>query len=507
VQHQPPPVLAPLAFQPATHVPSQPLNLLFHENGAITQNLSVSVLNHSPMMTRFPHLPISQPMLGRNIHPHSLYSLHFQQGNQSQHFTTQPANPSQQVIQPLNPSNLIVRPLNPSQQVVWPVNPSRQIVRPVNPSQQVVRPVNPSQQVVRLVNPSQQVIRLDNSQEEQSTDSVVEPASQLLLPQSTDLQSSTDSPDPTTLPLDSAGTTQSTKDDLSVDSLSSKGKLKYPDLVFVKTVCEKKEVLEVTLHSMYSLSENNHLSVARILFLPTESFGFTYDLQVLFTSIRTGTVASLSEFFAVCNIISRPGGHKFCPGFDVKDYYDQYHSVIRYHIKGVRVWERPFTRIDSDSCLLWHQLAKNSSKEDKLSFAVMCKNCKRIKLNLDIQKRRSTVSPSKRTARQQPSSSFKPQYLSPASAAQRKKATQRERSADKAKLARCAELEVTLDDEQSDELTNIMNRIEEGSTDELEKIFNEADEHLVGESIRAAWQSNRQSTQKRFFKDQLINSK
>jgi len=74
-------------------------------------------------------------------------------------------------------------------------------------------------------------------------------------------------------------------------------------------------------------------------------------------------------------------------------------------------------------------------------------------------------------------------YVSPASVVKRKKATQRERSADKAKLARCAELKVTLDDEQSDELTNIMNRIEEANEDELEKIFNEADEHSVGELI------------------------
>ena len=73
--------------------------------------------------------------------------------------------------------------------------------------------------------------------------------------------------------------------------------------------------------------------------------------------------------------------------------------------------------------------------------------------------------------------------LSPASDVKWKKATKRERSADKARLAICAELEVTLDDEQSDELTNIMNRIKEANED---KSFNEADEHSVGELICAA---------------------
>jgi len=179
---------------------------------------------------------------------------------------------------------------------------------------------------------------------------------------------------------------QCARDDLSIESLSSKGMLKYPDLAFTRTVCEKKEALEVTHRSLYSLPGNNHLSVARILFLPTELLVYTYDVQVLFTSIRTGSVNSLADFFTACDVISRHGEHKFCPGFDVKHYYEEYHSIIRYHIKGVRRWEKPFTRIDADSCFLWHQLAKNASKEDKLSFSVMCKNCKRIQYNLDIQK-------------------------------------------------------------------------------------------------------------------------
>ena len=136
--------------------------------------------------------------------------------------------------------------------------------------------------------------------------------------------------------------------------------------------------------------------------------------------------------------------------------------------------------------MLWHQLAKNASKEDKLSYAVTCRSCKCFYHNLEHQKRRSVVSPSRRIARQQPPSSFKLKYLSPASVAKRKKAAQKERSADKAKLARYTELEVTLDDEQSNELTNVVNRIEEANADELEKIFNEADKHLVGDSVRAA---------------------
>ena len=46
-----------------------------------------------------------------------------------------------------------------------------------------------------------------------------------------------------------------------------------------------------------------------------------------------------------------------------------------------------------------------------------------------------------------------------------------ERSADKAKLAKCDDLEVTVDYQQSDELSSIMSKIEEISADELDKIF------------------------------------
>ena len=62
-----------------------------------------------------------------------------------------------------------------------------------------------------------------------------------------------------------------------------------------------------------------------------------------------------------------------------------------------------------------------------------------------------------------------------------------ERSADKAKLTKYDDLDVTLDDEQSDELSSIMSKIEESSPDELSKIFEEADGCSAGDSVRALW--------------------
>uniref|UniRef100_A0A1X7SGX7 Uncharacterized protein n=1 Tax=Amphimedon queenslandica TaxID=400682 RepID=A0A1X7SGX7_AMPQE len=50
------------------------------------------------------------------------------------------------------------------------------------------------------------------------------------------------------------------------------------------------------------------------------------------------------------------GSYKFCPGFDTKEYNAQYFQVIRYDPKSVRRLANPIIRIDTQNCLLWHQL-------------------------------------------------------------------------------------------------------------------------------------------------------
>ena len=89
----------------------------------------------------------------------------------------------------------------------------------------------------------------------------------------------------------------------------------------------------------------------------------------------------------------------------------------------------------------------------------------------------------------------------------RKQATQKERSSDKSKLARFADCVVTVDDEQSDELTKVMKKIEESCSSELEEVFRDADHHSCGESIRGVWKDDKCNWKSSFFKDQQCNSK
>lgn len=294
---------------------------------------------------------------------------------------------------------------------------------------------------------------------------------------------------------------------LSVETAIAKGQAIYPELLFLKKECNKGTMLEVTPEKMHHVSGCGYVSVARILFNPEEPSSFTYTLQVLLTPIETGSITNLDQFISVCSKISNDAQYKFCPGLDEKFYYDTYFATIRYHIKSVRVWEKPFSRIDSKNCSLWHQLSNNHSKEEKKSLEALCGSCKRLCTDLEHQKRRSDISPGQKVARLQSSSHFKLKYLSPASVAARKKVTQMERSTDKAKLAKYEELELPLDDEQSDELCNVMKMIEETCPDELDKIFQEGDDHAVGDLVRDSWEVDKLNAKGKFFKDQCKNGK
>ena len=156
--------------------------------------------------------------------------------------------------------------------------------------------------------------------------------------------------------------TDKPSDKIVLDDAIRKGHTLYPDLAFKKTICDKGEALEVTHQFLYHFPGGNYLSVARVLLFPSEPPAFTYEVKVLFTSISSGRVQTFNELSAVCSTISKSSQYKFCPGFNEKTYLDHYYAVIGYHIKGVRVWGKPFSRIDSEDCLMWHQLAKQRKK-------------------------------------------------------------------------------------------------------------------------------------------------
>jgi len=93
------------------------------------------------------------------------------------------------------------------------------------------------------------------------------------------------------------------------------------------------------------------------------------------------------------------------------------------------------------------------------------------------------------------------------SISKRKQATQKERSLNKAKLARFADSEVMVDDQQSDDFANVMDKIEKSCSKELEEVFKDAEVYSCGKPMREVWENDKRSAKIDFYQDQASNSK
>ena len=97
-------------------------------------------------------------------------------------------------------------------------------------------------------------------------------------------------------------------------------------------------------------------------------------------------------------------------------YEREYYASIRFHINSVCRIEFPFARVDSVNCLHWFKLAANATAVEKSSKEVKCIHCKRLVLDLECQKRRTTAESSMRKIKwQSVSSRAMLTYMFPAS--------------------------------------------------------------------------------------------
>ena len=138
----------------------------------------------------------------------------------------------------------------------------------------------------------------------------------------------------------------------------------------------------------------------------------------------------------------------------------------------------------------------------------MCSACKRLVTYLEWQlKRTKGESPSRKLKRQAPSSKAKLSYMSPASQLKRKQNVISERNSDKKKLRKYENTEVTLTDDQHEDMCSIVKTIEESSKDDLEKVFADGDIHGVGDKVREVWFTDRRHQLEQFHEDQTKNGK
>ena len=231
----------------------------------------------------------------------------------------------------------------------------------------------------------------------------------------------------------------------------------------------------------------------------------SYVAHVLMRVWKSGTFETLEDVIALCQMIGANSTYKLCPGIEPDEYEKEFHDVIRFHIKSVRITDFPFHRVDSINCKLLFQLALNATESERSAQEVRCSACKRLISDLNYQKKRTgSETPTRRIKRQNPSSRARLSYMSPASQAKRKKLAQYERTSNIRKLKKYEDNEVTLDDEQNDEMYNIVEQIR---TEDLEKLCKEGDEHGVGRIMKDLWITDNERKRQEFNTDQAKNSK
>ena len=276
----------------------------------------------------------------------------------------------------------------------------------------------------------------------------------------------------------------------------------FPDLCFVKAQDDAGNSMVVItqqtlmFHRPFGFTSRVQVTIR----------GMEYEVHVMMKKLISGTLMkSVRDVKELCRQFRAGSGYKFCPGIDPKYYNSHYFETIRFDIKSVRKTAEPFARVDSVNCNLWFLLASNATAAEKASMEVHCTACKRLIHYLNCQRRRTLAeSPSRKLKRQLSSSRARLSYMSPASQNKRKCHAQSERSNLLRKLEKCSESDVTLNDEQHDEMCAIVESIR---TEELEKILLEGSEHGVGDLMKEIWYTDSKRQKQQFLHDQSKNGK
>jgi len=277
----------------------------------------------------------------------------------------------------------------------------------------------------------------------------------------------------------------------------------FPDLVFTASqVHDSDKLVPVLLISQRQLFSHPPFGVVSRVQVAVRYK--LYNVHVLMRLWKSASFEDVAEIRELCYIMEQKSEYKFCPGVEPDHYKKEYHDVIRFHIKSVRLLEFPFNRVDSVNCSMLHKLAHNATYLEKAAGEVRCPACKRLVLDLKRQKKRtSEETPTRKSKRQRPSSRARLSHMSPDSQAKRKTLAQYERTNNVRKLQRYEESEVVLDDDQNNEMCQIMQKI---GTDELETLYKEGDEHGVRKIMEDIWITDKERQREQFTHDQAANS-
>ena len=78
--------------------------------------------------------------------------------------------------------------------------------------------------------------------------------------------------------------------------------------------------------------------------------------------------------------------YKLCPGINPDYYEEEYHKVLCFHLKSVRLHHFPFSCVDSVNYMLWFKPVLNLSAAEKVAKEVKCPPCKCLVHDFNWQK-------------------------------------------------------------------------------------------------------------------------
>ena len=254
------------------------------------------------------------------------------------------------------------------------------------------------------------------------------------------------------------------------------------------------------------------LTPFRVLVSPILSCQF----QIMWPVVRTvNTIfiqsAGDAAFVRLLQQMLPDAPYVVCPG--IADFSRQY-SLVHRDVQGLhKICNGAVViKYESEKCLKWHIPCNRKLLPNDRTFN-MCVQCKNLDslLSKHVASTLALSTPEK-IARTLPSSRFPITYLSPASQKVRVRRLQAERKNLAQKLKKYDHLAVSLCSEQTAELCNVVNIINEDQSirSELDEILMEADKHKEGHGsiLQDIWEadSTEDGDLKLFVEDQRKNS-
>ena len=99
-------------------------------------------------------------------------------------------------------------------------------------------------------------------------------------------------------------------------------------------------------------------------------------------------------------------------------------------------------------------------------------------------KKATAVTPSEKENRLKPSSHFPEKYFSSKSLEKKRQNTSQERIHDKRLLKKCSDMDVTLNEDQHEQMCEVIEQIRQVGGDGLDALFAEGDKQGVGQAFR-----------------------